>query len=90
MKNNLNIVCIIPARGGSKGIPKKNIIDVAGKPLVAWSIEQALKSKYLNNNVFVSSDCDEILDISKSVKSCSNTTCPVCVFFRFILISLPS
>lgn len=66
MKNNLNIVCIIPARGGSKGIPKKNIIDVAGKPLVAWSIEQALKSKYLKNSVFISSDCDEILSVSKS------------------------
>ena len=66
IKNDLNIVCIIPARGGSKGIPKKNIIDVCGKPLVAWSIEQALGSKYLTNNVFVSSDDDKILDIASS------------------------
>ena len=66
IKNDLNIVCIIPARGESKDIPKKNIINVAGKPLIAWSIEQASKSKYIKNNVYVSSDCDEILTISKS------------------------
>lgn len=66
MKSNLNIVCIIPARGGSKGLPKKNIIDVAGKPLIVWSIEKALQSKYIANKVFVSSDCDEILSISMS------------------------
>ncbi|WP_430727043.1 cytidylyltransferase domain-containing protein, partial [Serratia marcescens] len=35
-------LAIIPARGGSKGIPKKNIKEIAGKPLIAWSIEQAL------------------------------------------------
>ena len=52
------------SRGGSKGIPKKNIIDVGGKPLVTWSINQALASRYLNNNVYVSSDSDEILEIS--------------------------
>ncbi len=66
MKKDLNIVCIIPARGGSKGIPKKNIIDVCGKPLVAWSIEQAQNSKYLKGHVYVSSDCDEILDVAKA------------------------
>lgn len=64
--DKLNIACIIPARGGSKGIPKKNILDIAGKPLIAWSIEQAIKSKYLNKNVFISSDSDEILTIAKS------------------------
>ena len=37
----LNVVAIIPARGGSKGIPRKNIVNLAGKPLIAWSIEQA-------------------------------------------------
>jgi N-acylneuraminate cytidylyltransferase len=72
MKNkidNLNIVCIIPARGGSKGIPKKNIIDISGQPLISWSIQQALNSKYLKDKVFVSSDCDEILKISKSYEA---------------------
>lgn len=66
MKNNLNIVCIIPARGGSKGIPKKNLLNIGGKPLVAWSIEQSKNSKYIKDKVFVSSDCNEILDVSKS------------------------
>lgn len=65
MKKDLNIICIIPARGGSKGIPNKNVIDVAGQPLVAWSIKQALNSKYINNKVFVSSDSDKILSLSK-------------------------
>jgi len=57
----MNIVTIIPARGGSKGIPKKNIIDFCGKPLLAWSIKQALESKF-SNEVFVSSDDDIILE----------------------------
>ena len=60
----MNFACIIPARGGSKGIPQKNIINIAGKPLVAWSIEQAIASKYLQNKVYVTSDSDEILEIS--------------------------
>lgn len=61
----MNIACIIPARGGSKAIPKKNITDFCGKPLLAWSILQAQESEYLKSRVFVSSDSDEILDISK-------------------------
>jgi len=40
------ILCLIPARSGSKGIPHKNIKDFKGKPLLAWSIEQAQNSKY--------------------------------------------
>ena len=62
---DMNIVCVIPARGGSKGVPQKNIIDLANKPLIAWSIEQAKRSQYLGSNVFVSSDCENILKISK-------------------------
>ena len=54
---------IIPARGGSKGIHKKNIIDLAGKPLMAWTIEASMKSKYISKTI-VSSDSDEILDIA--------------------------
>ena len=41
----MNTVCIIPARGGSKGIPKKNLIDFCGKPLLAWSIIQNKSSQ---------------------------------------------
>lgn len=59
------IVCIIPARGGSKGIPKKNIIPFAGKPLIAWSIEQAKRSRYISD-IYVTSDDDDILRISSS------------------------
>lgn len=55
--------CIILARGGSQGIPKKNIINFCGKPLIAWTIEQCLSSKYVNK-VWVSSDSQEILDIA--------------------------
>ena len=60
----MKILCIIPARGGSKGIPKKNIIDFVGKPLIAHSISQAINSKYITD-VVVSSDSDEILEVSK-------------------------
>jgi CMP-N-acetylneuraminic acid synthetase len=58
------IIAIIPARGGSKRIPKKNIIDFEGKPMIAWTIEAALKSKYLSN-VIVSTDDLEIAEVSK-------------------------
>ena len=60
----MRVVAIIPARGGSKGIPRKNIIDFLGKPLISYSIEQALNTKH-EIDVHVSSDCDQILDISK-------------------------
>jgi CMP-N,N'-diacetyllegionaminic acid synthase len=62
----MNIACIIPARRGSKGIPNKNIINVEGKPLLVWSIEQALAIKSLENKIFVSSDCDEILSVASN------------------------
>jgi CMP-N-acetylneuraminic acid synthetase len=59
-----NIVAIIPARGGSKGIPRKNVMQFCGKPLIAWSIMQALGSKYIDD-VYVTSDDPDILNISK-------------------------
>ena len=59
----MNIVCIIPARGNSKEIIDKNIINFCGKPLIAWSIEQALASNHITN-VYVSSDSDKILNVS--------------------------
>lgn len=59
----MNILAIIPARGGSKSIPGKNLVDVAGKPLIAWTIEQALAAKQVNE-VIVSSDDQEILDVA--------------------------
>lgn len=60
----MNIQCIILARGGSKGIFKKNITDLCGKPLLAWTIEQ-FKSSDNISDVWVSSDDDEILSISE-------------------------
>ena len=53
------IIAIIPARGGSKGLPKKNVKEIMGKPLIAWTIEQALASKYLDK-IVVSTDNEEI------------------------------
>src|SRR5574344_1078279 len=62
---NKTFLAIIPARGGSKRLPKKNILDLCGKPLISWSIEAALKSKYISK-VVVSSDDEEILNISSN------------------------
>jgi N-acylneuraminate cytidylyltransferase/CMP-N,N'-diacetyllegionaminic acid synthase len=60
----VNVIAIIPARGGSKGIPRKNLVDIGGKPLVAYSIEHALKSK-LVNRVIVSTEDMEIAAVSR-------------------------
>lgn len=62
MKNK--VVAIILARGGSKGIKKKNLIKINNKPLIFWSIKSCLLSKSIND-VWVSSDSKEILKISK-------------------------
>jgi N-acylneuraminate cytidylyltransferase/pseudaminic acid cytidylyltransferase len=56
--------CIIPARGGSKRIPKKNIKLFCGKPLIAYSIEKAFNSK-LFNEIYVSTDDKEIAEVAK-------------------------
>lgn len=55
----MTTVAFIPARGGSKGVPGKNVKLIAGKPLLAWSIEQA-KSASLIDKIVVSTDCPEI------------------------------
>jgi len=58
-----NIVGIIPARAGSKGIPRKNIKKIAGKPLIAWTIEAAMESRAIDR-VIVSTDDEKILQIA--------------------------
>lgn len=63
MIGDKSVLAIIPARGGSKGIPGKNIIDVAGKPLIAWTIEAAKASKYIDR-LILSSDDDAIMDVA--------------------------
>ena len=60
MKN----IALITARGGSKGIPRKNVLPFGGKPLIIWTIEAAKKSKYIDF-IFVSTDDNEIANVSK-------------------------
>ena len=67
MLKNKTFLAIIPARGGSKRLPRKNILNLCGKPLISWSIEAGLKSKYIDK-VVVSSDDTEILNISNELK----------------------
>ncbi len=62
--NRPEILALIPARGGSKGIPRKNLIEVAGKPLIAYSIEQALSSNWITRTI-VSTDDDEIAAVAR-------------------------
>lgn len=64
MYKDRTFLAIIPARGGSKGLPGKNIKELCGKPLIAWSIEAGLKSKYLDE-VMVTTDSQNIVEISK-------------------------
>ena len=58
-------VAVIPARAGSKGIPGKNLLPFCGKPLVAWSIEQAKMAGGVDS-VWVSSDGDDILSVARA------------------------
>ena len=64
MINDQTVLAIIPARGGSKRLLRKNILKLAGKPLIAWSIEAAQGSKYINKCI-VSTDDKEIAEVAK-------------------------
>jgi len=66
MYQNRSFLAIIPARGGSKRLPKKNTLNLAGKPLISWTIEAALRSQYIDK-VVVTSEDESILDISKKL-----------------------
>jgi len=59
------VLALIPARGGSKGIPRKNLLPIAGKPLIAYSIEHALASRHVTRTV-VSTDDPEIASVARS------------------------
>lgn len=61
----MKYIALIPARKGSKEIPEKNIMYLSGKPLIVWTIEQAIKSKKISR-VIVSTDCKKIAEISKN------------------------
>ncbi len=63
MYKDKKIIAIVPARGGSKGLKNKNIKDMCGKPLIAYTIENAQKSKYLDD-IMVTTDSSKIADIA--------------------------
>jgi len=60
------VLGIVPARGGSKRIPRKNLVELAGKPLIAYTIEAGLRSRFIDT-VVVSTDDREIADVSRSL-----------------------
>jgi len=64
----MNFTALIPMRDGSKSIPNKNIKKFGGKPLCAWVLESALKSKYIDE-IYVSSNSNKILDISSKISN---------------------
>ena len=63
MINGKSVIGIVPARAGSKGLPRKNIAPLCGKPLIAWSIEAGLRSQYIDL-VIVSTDSNKIASIA--------------------------
>ncbi|MFT6732535.1 MAG: CMP-N-acetylneuraminic acid synthetase [Polaribacter sp.] len=63
MLNNKRVLALIPARGGSKRLPRKNILPLNEKPLISWTIEAALNSRIIDR-VVVSTDCKDISDTS--------------------------
>lgn len=65
MYKGKKILAIIPARGGSKGLPGKNIKPLCGKPLIGWTIEQAKACEYIDE-IFVSTDSQEIADVAEN------------------------
>ena len=62
-KSQVTVLGVIPARGGSKGLPRKNVLPLLGKPVIAYTIEAALEAKHLNH-VVVSTDDDEIASVA--------------------------
>lgn len=64
MYRDKTFLAIIPARGGSKRLPRKNVLDLAGKPLIAWTIEAALGCSFLDE-IMITTDDDDIADVAK-------------------------
>lgn len=65
MYKGKSILAIIPARGGSKGLPGKNIKPLCGKPLIGWTIEQAKQSQYVDE-IYISTDSQQIADVAQT------------------------
>lgn len=68
MADTGDILVVIPARGGSKRLPRKNVLPLGGKPLICWTIEAALEAK-LDGSIMVTSDDEEILAIARQYES---------------------
>jgi CMP-N,N'-diacetyllegionaminic acid synthase len=66
MIEGYSVLAVIPARGGSKGIPNKNVHPVAGKPLLAWTLEAARTARHLDR-VIVSTDSDHIIQVARAL-----------------------
>ena len=64
MPEGIRTISIIPARGGSKGIPRKNVQLVGGKPLIAWSVEASLNSSLIDRTIFSTED-EEIAQVAR-------------------------
>ena len=64
MFDEKKILAVIPARGGSKGVPRKNIRELGGKPLIAWTIDAAKKSEYIDR-LILSSEDEEIISVAR-------------------------
>ena len=64
----MNVLCVIPARGGSKGLKNKNTIALCGKPIIRYTIEAALDSKAIDR-VVVSTDCGKIAKVSSKARA---------------------
>jgi CMP-N-acetylneuraminic acid synthetase len=62
----MDVVALIPARGGSKGIPRKNLVDVGGKPLLAWTVEAAKASRIVTR-IAVSTDDEDIAAVAEAL-----------------------
>ena len=62
----MRIIAVIPAREGSKRLKHKNVYPLNGVPMIEYTINAALKSKYINhNNLYVNTDFDKVIDIAK-------------------------
>jgi len=66
MYKDHRFLAVIPARGGSKGVPRKNVRMLDGKPLIAWTIEHAFHSRYIDR-VIVTSDDEEVCQVAKQL-----------------------
>lgn len=64
---NIRAIAVIPARGGSKGLPRKNILPLAGKPMLSWTIKAAKETSFVER-IVVTSDDDEVLEVASNLE----------------------